>query len=238
MLRAGPLPFGHWPVLAVLLAILTAGLAGCGKDSTAPAVVVPGPPAPVSPASVLLALKWAAERKDFDVMSTLYSDDFVFVFAPEDSAGSAYRDTPWTREDEMAFWQHLFTGGSTEPAADQITLDFTNPLHEFPSSILGHHPTWHREIRAEANLRIQRGDGTIEVRGPSLFFFVRGDSAMIPQDLIDGGFGPDSTRWWIQGWVDETIGSAAPAAALRGPGPARPQPIGALTWGAVKVLYR
>jgi hypothetical protein len=229
-------PWRFWIARALALAALSTGLPGCGKE-TATAPAPPQPPVAGSPKNALLALQWAAEHRDFAVMRTLFADDFVFVFAAQDSAGNAYRDTPWTREDELAFWLHLFEGGSTEPPADRITLDYTNTLTTFPSSRPGHHPTWHKEVRAEVNLRIQRGESSLEVRGPSMFFFVRGDSAAIPQELIDEGYLPDSTRWWIERWEDETISSAA-TFVLRGPAPATPNPTRAFTWGTIKVLYR
>ena len=56
-------------------------------------------------------------------------------------------------------------------------------------------------------------DQEYRIIGNARFFVVRGDSALIPQEL---GFKPDSNRWYIDQWRDETLGG--PAA---GPGPGR-----------------
>jgi hypothetical protein len=223
---------------ALLVAALAAGIPGCSKSVfTAPAGEAARPPFD-SPANVLLALKWALENRDLAFLRTLFTEDFVFVFSANDSAGSAYQTTSWTRADELASGAHLLQGGHpTEPPADRITLDFTSALMTLPSSFRGHDPRWHREICAEVNLRIQRGQGTLEVRGPGLFTFVRGDSAMAPAELSAG---PDSTRWWIERWEDETVASvAAPADATpSGPGVREPGATSSTTWGRIKVLFR
>ena len=223
--------------LALLLLAAAAAVPGCTKRTTAPAVPPPQGPAPDSPKSTLLALKWALEHLDFATARSLFTDDFVFVFAETDSAGNTFRETPWGRDDEMASHLHMFVGGSaTEPPVDRITLEFTNTLIAFPSIVPGDHPDLHKTIRAEVHLRIVRGESVLEVRGPGLFYFVRGDSAAIPQDLIDEGFGPDSTRWWIERWEDETVSSGA-ATAARVPRAAT-MPAQSSTWGAVKAMYR
>lgn len=222
-------------VLALMAAVVPMG---CTKKTTAPAVIAPPTPDLDSPKNTVLALKWVMENRNLEVARTLFTDDYVFLFADVDSAGNGFRDTPWTREDELLYLEHLFVGGSsTEPPADRITLEMTNVLFEFNSTRPGHNPRWHRTIRADAYLRITRGESTLEVRGPSLFYLVRGDSAAIPQELIDEGFGPDSTRWWIERWEDETVSSGAAALSARAPR-ASPQPTNHATWGAIKAMYR
>lgn len=232
------LPFrGHALVALVLLFLAGTVVAGCSKrEVTAPVAVNPTPPLD-TPEHVLLALQWALENLDFATLRTLFTADYVFVFASQDSAGNAFRDTPWGWEDEIACSLHLLIGGSqTEPPVDRITLDFTNNLVVFPSTLPGHDPKWHKTIRAEVNLRFVRGESTLEVRGPSLFYFVRGDSAAIPQALIDEGVHPDSTRWWIDRWEDDTLSSAVSRFAIVPP--ADPNPTQATSWGRIKVLYR
>jgi hypothetical protein len=209
------------------------------------------PPVPIDPRSTLLLFKWCWENRAIEEYREVFTDDYIFLFSQQDSAGNAFRDRPWTREDEMASNTNLFVGGSaTEPPADRITLVFTNSLTEFPSSFPGHHPKWHREIRAEVNLRVQRGESTLEVRGPGLFFFVRGDSAALPQELIQRGFRADSTRWYIERWEDETVSSAAGAFSARRVPPSTsasgahvqmtdplPRPPSLKTWGANKAYF-
>lgn len=219
-------------LLTGLAAILIAGALGA-CSGRAPNAPEPAAGQPLdSPVHVLEALKYAYEHRDIELYRHLFTDDFVFLFAQTDSAGNAFRDRPWTRDDEIVFATHLFVGGGTEPPADTITLHFTNPLVDFPSTLHGANPAWHREIRAEVNLRVVRGETAIEVRGPGLFYFVRGDSAAIPADLYAEGARPDSTRWWIDRWEDETTSSAAPAAILN------PNPLHTASWGNIKSMYR
>jgi hypothetical protein len=241
------------PVLFAAIAVAT--LAGCFNPfhpliSSRRGVSEP-PPVPLDARSTLLLFKWCWENRAIEEYREIFTDDYIFVFSAQDSAGNAFRDVPWTREDEMASSTNLFTGGSaTEPPADRITLDFTSPLITFPSSFPGHHPVWHKEIRAEVNLRVQRGQSTLEVRGPGLFFFVRGDSAAIPQELVQRGFGPDSTRWYIQRWEDETVATAAGAFSVREITHAaaaggtsvqtsepRPLPPSLSSWGAIRAYF-
>lgn len=221
---------------AIVPALCLVCMAGCSSGPTEPTGnLLPPPDPPVdSPVAVLQALRYGYENMDLEFLETLFTDDFVFVFSQLDSAGNAFRNPPWMRVQELAYMEHLFVGGGAEPPADSISLDFTNSLADFPSSRPGHHPTWHREIAAEVNLRVRVGSGSYEIRGPMLFTFVRGDSAAIPSELATGGIVPDSTRWWIERWEDQTIQSAAPASRATA---SRVLPTDAFTWGALKVLY-
>jgi hypothetical protein len=56
-------------------------------------------------------------------------------------------------------------------------------------------------------LRIETDEESFQVTGDARFFVVRGDSALIPQDMLDRGFRPDKDRWYIERWEDETQGS-------------------------------
>jgi len=228
-------PRGGRILPTLLLAFALALIAGCSnRVATAPP---PGSDAPGrgSPEQVLQRLRWAIEHKDVVTLSELFTDDYLFLFSQQDSAGNAFRDRPWTRDDEIIAWQHLLVGGGTEPPADRVSLDFTNTLVTFPSTFPGHDPKWHKTIRAEVNLRVVRGESTLEARGPGLFYFVRGDSAAIPADLVARGFEPDSAQWWIDRWEDETI---ATAGARLGASRAGAQPSHSTSFGAIKALYR
>lgn len=209
------------------------------------------PPVPIDPPSTLRLFKWCWENRSIEEYRELFTDDYIFVFAETDSAGNAFRDVPWTREDEMISTSSLFGGGGTEPPADRITLDFTRTLTTFGSTFPGHNPHWHKTIRAEVYLRVQRGQSTLEVRGPGLFYFVRGDSAALPDELVQRGFRPDSTRWYIERWEDETVSSGgaafgarpATAAAVEGgtgvqPYDPPPLPPSIRTWGGIKEYFR
>jgi hypothetical protein len=207
------------------------------------------PPAAVTARGVLERFGWCWRNKAIAEYREVFTDDYVFQFAERDTAGNAFRDRPWIREDELASATNLFVGGgSTEPPADRITLEFTNQLKDYDDHRAGKDSVYHREIRAEVNLLIYAGGSQIEVRGPGLFYMVRGDSAAIPEELRHQGFGPDSNRWYIERWEDETLseGGATPLATLRklglaaGPNdiPPTPFPPPQSTWGAVKRYWR
>ena len=55
----------------------------------------------------------------------------------------------------------------------------------------------------------------------ALFFVVRGDSARIPKDMVDRGFGPDKNRWYIERWEDQTVGGGGAGGLTAGGGDAR-----------------
>jgi hypothetical protein len=168
------------------------------------------------------------------------TDDFRFQFATGDTAGNKYRVTPWSRDDELLCAVHLFRDGSPlEPPSTTITLDYTQDPTEQADPRPGMDAKWHRLITVEANLRVFLSDGGFEVRGPAYFFVVRGDSAQIPADLIAEGAKPDSTRWWLDLWVDGTLSSGVQGSSTTNSIPrSRILPNHGTTWGSVKVLYR
>jgi hypothetical protein len=229
-------PFARALRVSSILLLISLG-SGCAthKPNAPIAVVYPTTDTPVH---VLEALQWAYRHRDLEFYETLFTEDFVFVFAEQDSAGNAFRDRPWTREDEIAYARNLFVGGSSsEPPADKISLDFTNTLIALPDHRPGKDPMWHQEIMAESHLLVDRGGSAFEVRGPGLFYFVRGDSAAIPADLVARGYGPDPNRWWIERWEDQT-GSGVAVGFNRRPVPLEANPSHVTTWGSVKALYR
>jgi hypothetical protein len=58
--------------------------------------------------------------------------------------------------------------------------------------------------------------------------------------LIAEGHVPDSTRWWIDRWEDETVsnGAVPPGAVTRQPARSEANPLSTTSWGSIKVLYR
>ena len=192
-------------LLAVTLGLaFGAWLIGCGDHET-PSEPAPPEPAPtaVSPSGALRRLEWLFNHRSVDAYRTLLSDDFHFYCSPLDSAGSPWRGTPWTRDDELAFATHLLVGGGPELAVRsvQFTLDrnfFVLPDPEFPWDPDGR---WHRNVRSTLTLNITFAAGdAYEIRGHANFYLVRGDSAMVPS--LD----PDSTCWYLRRWDDETAG--------------------------------
>jgi hypothetical protein len=138
-----------------------------------------------------------------------------------------------TREVMLTMVHNLFVGGGSCPPANSITLSFDPTLVPQDDDRPGKDPRWHQEILTGVNLYIRTDDNSWNVQGRARFYVVRGDSAMIPQDLVAKGFGPDPTRWYIDRWDDETLVQSAARAV-----PAQPLPTHAVTWGDILVLYR
>lgn len=213
---------------AILLCTLLALASACAEKDRVTAPALPANPAPVanSPANAVRRLEWAWKERNCDTLATCLTEDFVFAFALGDSAGNPYRDVPWTREDELAASCSLFA------QAVELDLDFDRTLIALPDDRPGKHPTWHKSIRTKVNLRavLDRGGGpeVFEINGYAKFYLARGDSAAIPPELVARGFGPDSTRWWIDRWEDETHLSGGASA----------HPTRQFSWGMLKALFR
>lgn len=246
---------------ALVLAALAVSAAGCFNPfdpEIAPerSVTTP-PPNPTTPRKLMLLFEWAYERQDIVVYEELFTDDYRFAFADEDSAGNP----PLTRDDELQVARNLFIAGSaTEPPANKITLDYATDIVPRDDSRPGKDATWHKEILVRVILRVETDDLTHQVDGKALFFVVRGDSAQIPEDLQLRGFGRDANRWYIERWEDQTGGltsllEAAAAARRTGSESATPPGSGApsglesagprsatnpsrnFTWGLLKRIY-
>ena len=214
-------------------------------------------PSPTGPREVVQLFKWCWENRNISYYHEIFTEDYRFAFSLVDSAGEFYRTTPWTREDEMISAQNLFVGGSaSEPPASNITLIFAGDLKATQDFRPGKEEPWHQQIQIpNLTLTVTKTDGSgLQVTGGALFYLVRGDSATIPQELKDKGFGPDVNRWYIERWEDQTTatnspnavapgswraghpgslaGTGGPAEAARYPFPDR------VTWGYVKAYFR
>jgi hypothetical protein len=226
---------------------------GCSNGGSLDAARLLRPPAPVGPAAdsptaMLRLFEWVYNTKADGTHRTLFTEDFRFDFDPVDSAGLAYQTTPWGRDDELASATHLFVGGKVDqsPAISVVfTLDRNLIVTPDPRCIAWDPDgRWHASVRTQLYLRFQCPDGAaFDISGAATFSLVRGDSALIPEDLIARGFRPDSTRWWIGRCLDETAhgdggGGGAARPSARRPPPLKAQPSRPFTWGMVKVLYR
>ena len=233
---------------ALFVLIVTCWLASAGCSKHTSRVMAPRPtgsaaPSPRTPAAVQL-LQYCWQQRSSDRYRELFTDDYRFDFSPGDSAGNPFRDRPWGREDELICGDHLFVHGVTfdgvvyEPPATLIVLTFYSILIPFDDTRADKNPDWHKQVRAQFALQIYRSDERdYEVRGSGLFHLVRGDSANISADLRALGFAPDSNRWWIDEWEDETSPDK-PAPFARVGSPLHPTPTRSTTLGAIKVLYR
>lgn len=231
---------------ALLVAALGLVIAGC-FDPFAPRVLGRGlsipPPTPNSVTGLLRLFEWAYNNRDLSEYRTVFTDDYRFVFAATDTAGNRYRDQPFTRADELESATRLFEAAST------ISLTLDKSFAIFNDTRPGKVDSLRRKtVRTQVLLNITTLDGgQTNVQGKANFFLVRGDSAAIPADL---GFKPDSNRWYIERWEDETFAGAPPLARLDAQGHVvlptavkpRPAPrasttFDTITWGELKVLY-
>lgn len=203
------------------------------------------PPVPDSPANVLRLLEWSYNNRSIAEYRELFTSDYRFAFSAIDPYGDAYPGDIWSREDELASATHLFQGGKpTEPAATSINLDLGRTLTPRPDPRPGKDDRMHKSIHTSVTLTIVDPSKETHVNGFATFYLARGDVAAIPDELKEKGFGPDSTRWYIERWEDDTAnnqtgggGSASRAPAA----PARAVPADDLvhaTWGGVKVFWR
>ena len=210
-----------------LMAVLPLATSGCFNPfaprlAPTTSVYVP-PPKPNSPQNVIRLFEWCWKNRDLTVYKEIFTDDFRFVFALGDSAGNLFREEPVTREMELTIARNLFVGGGSAAPASSISLILDPTLRALPDSRPGKNPRWHNEIVSSVDLTIKTEAGVeYRITGNARFFVVRGDSALIPKEL---GFGPDSTRWYIQQWNDETLQGAGavaggPAVNLLGARPA------------------
>lgn len=217
---------------ALRAALLIAGIAVMlAAQSCATRVLRPvdiGPPAPIpnSPINLLRLLEWCYDYRSIPMYRQLFTNDFRFVFSASDSAGASYRNFPWGRDQELQYFTHLVLGGGSAYPAASIDLQLDKNLLVTPDARYPWDPTgrWHRTIRSQVLLGIRTTNGdAIDISGAARFYLVRGDSASIPSDL---GASPDSARWYIQRWDDETIQSL------------RAEPGQSYSWGRLKATYQ
>jgi hypothetical protein len=221
-------------ILGTIPVALLLALAGCQTRIVLPVVPKPDvPPAAATPAGALRRLAWSWKHRAIEPGRDLFTCDYGFAFAPEDTAGRRFVDRPWTRPDELDFALHLFqTGSARARPASYVALDIEDDPPSLPDDRPGKSPRWHQRIETPFVVVIEAPGQEFRVLGIERFYLVRGDSACIPQELRDQGYGPDSTRWWIERWEDYSV-STGMAGAPR----SRSQPLRPTTLGSVKSLY-
>src|SRR5262249_23904018 len=111
-----------------------------------------------------------------------------------------------------------------------LTFDRTFILE--PDSRPGKTFPWHQEIKRNVVLSVDNGDQNFRITGAARFYIVRGDSALIPPELVQRGFHADPNRWWIERWEAEPLDTSGTAPADS------PTPTKTSTWGSLKALYR
>lgn len=223
-----PGPFVRACFVAVLLA---SGALGCSSTKTVAPPADTGP-APDSPDNAVHRIEWTWNRLDPSALD-LVTEDFVFAFAEGDSAGLPWPGSSWTRAVEVAALTRMFDTTAAEPRVQSLAITLDRAMVPLPDPRPGKNNRWHRTIRSHVDLTVRmhwRGVFDMQiVTGNALFFLVRGDSAAIPPELFARGVRPDSTRWWIERWEDET--------RSEGGGALRPQPASNVTLGMVKSMF-
>jgi hypothetical protein len=219
-----------------LLVVLLGAIGGCAKHDapTAPRTKVATAPTPDSPTHALSTFEWSWENRDTLALRDLLTEDFHFVFSQADSAGNVYKDRAMTRDEFLYCVRGLFVGGPgyPEPPAQRIVLYFDASPAALPDGRPGKASPWHQQVRTSVDLTVDTGPDLYRILGYARFFVVRGDSARIPADL---GIQPDSKRWYIERWEDETgSGRAMASAAAR---VTQPKPGSNFTWGRILAMY-
>ena len=221
-----------WPAAALLLLV---GVGGCfnpfdPRIAPTTGIYIP-PPTPNSAQNVIRLFEWCWNNRDITTYKEIFTADFLFVFAQGDSAGNQFRDDPVNREMELNIARNLFVGGGSAPPATSIVLALDPTLRAQDDSRPGKNGKWHKEIVTSVDLTIKtEGNTEYRITGNARFFVVRGDSALIPQEL---SFRPDSNRWYIDQWRDETLqGVGGTLLAPAGPGGLAAARSAARAWGA------
>ena len=206
-------------VRAGLTILAVAGLFSCACDIGRTVAPVEVAPVASTPAGAVQRLGWAFNHRDIEIVAGLLTDDFVFQCAELDSAGNTPGDTVVTCDSLLAALRSLFLGvpGVSSPA--RVSLTFDQNLVPFPDTRVGRNARLHKTIRTSFDLVVDdpTAQRTWEVTGHALFFLTRGDSAAVPADQKASGARADSTRWWIDRWEDETIGTAGAGSAHANP---------------------
>ena len=228
----------------IALVALALCLAGCSKEEN-PVSARPAPepvPAPVTPVAAVRAFEWCWDHRDYDAYTQLLSGDFSGACAATDSAGNVFRARALTRSDELETARHLFVGGGTQPPANTITLQLDPNLIVEPDPRPGKEDaSLYRTIETTIALRIDTFASDFMITGVTRFFLVRGDVAVIPDELVARGVRPDAGRWYVERWEDESDRAPAPAVRAQGAAGAealRTMPAKNTTWCSIKALYR
>ena len=193
------------PALLAALALLVS--AGCDNPfkpriGYAPVAVEP-PPRPNSPQGLMNLFRWCWENRSIAEYEELFTDDFRFVFSDVEAVGNP----PILRDEEIAIARRIFVdGGASEPRAKRIEMTFVNqPLIPIADTRPNKPDPWHKLVQTRVRLTVELADPQpIQIDGDVNFFVVRGDSALIPDELLQRGFTPNPGRWYIERWEDKT----------------------------------
>jgi hypothetical protein len=216
---------GAWALLVTSLAV-----AGCHKGRIIVDEIIWGEhPLEATPQQTMRSLESSWSRRSTDAYQVLFTQDYRFAFSALDPYGNAYRGDTWTRDDEMIFAGHLFLGGHpTEPRATSISLELDHNFTVRDDPRPGKNPRWHKTIRTSLALAVVDSSKETVITGFGNFYLVRGDSALVPSQIVWLGYAADSTHWYIDRWEDDTAMDYGQ----------RTMPTKNATVGQLKALYR
>jgi len=208
---------GRLAALALALGMLGFAAGGCDNPfkpriGYAPVAVEPAP-RPNSPQGLMKLFRWCWVNRSIAEYEDLFTEDFRFVFSDVD----AVDNPPILRDEEIAIARRIFVdGNANEPRAKRIELTFVNePLIPIADTRRGKTDPWHKLIQTRVTLRVELADEAIQIDGDLNFYVVRGDSALIPEEMRQRGFGPDPGRWYIERWEDKTGGGGTGSSVVR-----------------------
>jgi len=191
---------GRTRVSSALLVLVL--IASCSKSSKKPTdPELPVPPTPNSPQNALKLLEWCWDQRKADTYRDVFTDDFLYDFASSDTIGITIN-----RTEELAIAENLFTQGVLgQPAATGIVFGLDNVLVVTDDDRPGKNPVHHKRIATNVRLIVNTPGTDYSTSGAAVFYVTRGDSALIPADLVARGFTADSTRWYVDRWSDVTV---------------------------------
>ena len=173
--------------------------------------VAPAPPvapAATSPEAAVKVLEWGFNNRNVDAIAGLLPEGCSLESAELDTAGDSVVTDVWRRQDLLATFNAMFNGDTGAPAASKLRMNLGENLVAFPDDRPGRSGGIHRAVRSSLDVEVVTGEGNVyRPEGHLLCYVTRGDSAMIPPELVARGVQADSTRWWIDRIEDETTSS-------------------------------
>jgi hypothetical protein len=205
-------------VLAGLLFLAVTVQGGCDRPIDPPPPHSPHRYVPQSSAAYCLNnLRQAYVDRDIDEYLKLFSEDFTFIFNPQDVANPVNPTPPqWGLADERDSAENMFTSELVE----SISLTFDqDPAIQSDSEYVGTWKVLMRNVRLQVNTR--KDDGSrltlLLENGRETFHFKE-----YPHEQATDGH----NLWRIWRWMDEPIGTEAGAKVKQ------------ISWGRIKSRYQ
>jgi hypothetical protein len=161
-----------------------------------------GSPVPNSPEAAVALVQWCWNHEAVGRYADVLVDDFRFHCQID--SGSTFRELGLQRDDELEFARHLFVTGNDYVAPAARVAFVLDSVVVLPDMRPGKDSDSRRVVSSVVTLVIETRSENYRLRGRSRFYVVRADSASIPADLRARGFRPNTHRWYVQAWEDES----------------------------------